>query len=55
MVLKNGNPEILYILFEHFNMCLKESCFQDCWMVASVVSVFDNVGESSTAKNYHPR
>ena len=35
-------------------MCLKESCFPDCWKVSSVISVFENVGERSTAKNYHP-
>ena len=27
VVLKNGKPEFLYILFELFNMCLKEPCF----------------------------
>ena len=26
-VLKNCEPELLYILDELFNMCLKESCF----------------------------
>ena len=35
-------------------MCLKESRFPDCWKVSSVVPVFKNVGERSTAKNYHP-
>ena len=35
-------------------MCLKESCFPDCWKVSSVVPVFKNVGERFTAKNYHP-
>ena len=34
-------------------MCLKESCFPDCWKVSSMVSVFENVRERSTAKNYH--
>ena len=33
-------------------MCLRESCFPDCWKVSSVVVVFKNVGEKSTAKNY---
>ena len=33
---------------------LKESCFPDCWKVSSVVPVFKNVGERSTAKNYRP-
>ena len=42
------------ILAELFNKCLKESCFPDCWKVSSVVPVFKNVGERSTAKNYHP-
>ena len=35
-------------------MCLKESSFPDCWKVSSVVPVFKNVGERSTAKNYRP-
>ena len=30
------------------------SCFPDCWKVSSLVSVFKNVGERSTAKNYRP-
>ena len=54
MVLKNCEPELSYILAELFNKCLKESCFPDCWKVSSVVSVFKNVGERSTAKNYCP-
>ena len=37
-----------------FKMCLKESCFPDCWKLSSVVPVVKNVGERSTAKNYHP-
>ena len=52
VVLKNGEPELSYILAELFNMCLKESCFPDCWKVSLVVPVFKNVGEMSTAKNY---
>ena len=35
-------------------MCLKESCFPDCWKVSSVVPVLKTVGDRSTAKNYHP-
>ena len=31
-----------------------ESCFPNCWKVSSVVPVFKNVGERSTAKNYRP-
>ena len=54
MVLKNCQPEISYILAELFNMCLKESYFQDCWKVSSVFPVFKNVGERSAAKNYFP-
>ena len=54
VVLKNCEPELSYILAELFNKCLKESCFPDCWKVSSVVPVFRNVGERSTAKNYCP-
>ena len=54
VVLKNCEPELSYILAELFNKCLKEPCFPDCWKVSSVVPVFKNVGERSTAKNYHP-
>ena len=53
VVLKNCEPELSYILAELFNKCLK-FCFPDCWRVSTVVPVFKNVGESSTAKNYHP-
>ena len=54
VVLKNCELELSYILAELFNKCLKESCFPDCWKVSSVVPVFKNVGERSTAKNYRP-
>ena len=54
VVLRKSEPELSYILAELFNMCLKESCFPDCWKVSSVVPVFKNVGERSTAKNYRP-
>ena len=54
VVLKNCEPELSYILAELFNKCLKESCFPDCWKVSSVVPVFKNVGERSTAKSYCP-
>ena len=53
VVLKNCEPELSYILAELFNICLKESCFPDCWKVTSVVPVFKNVGERSTVKNYY--
>ena len=52
MVSKNCEPELSYILTELFSMCLEESCFPDCWKVLSVVPVFENVRERSTAKNY---
>ena len=54
VVLKNCEPELSYIIAELFNKCLKESCFLDCWKVLSMVPVFKNIGESSTAKNYRP-
>ena len=54
VVPKNCELELSYILAELFNKCLKESCFPDCWKFSSVVPVFKNVGERSTAKNYRP-
>ena len=54
VVLKNCEPKLSYILAKLFNKCLKESCFPDCWKVSSVLPVFKNVGERSTAKNYRP-
>ena len=56
VVLRNCEPELSYILAELFNKCLvlKESRFPDCWKVSSVVPVFKNVGEKSTAKNFRP-
>ena len=54
VVLRNCEPELSYILAELFNRCLKKSCFPDWWKVSSVVPVFKNVGERSTAENYHP-
>ena len=52
--LKNYEPELSYILAELSNKCLKESCFPDCWKVSLVGPVFKNLGESCTAKTYHP-
>ena len=37
--LKKCEPEFSYIPDEIFNMCIKESCFPDCWKVSSVVPV----------------
>ena len=54
VVIKNCEPELSYILAEHFNKCLKESCFSDFWKVSSVVPVFKNVEKRSTAKKYCP-
>ena len=54
VVLKNCESELSYILAELLSKCLKESCFPECWKVSSVVPVFKNVGERSTAKNYCP-
>ena len=45
VVLKNCEPELSYILAKFFNMCVKESCFPDCWKVSLVVPVFKNAGE----------
>ena len=50
VVLKNCELELSYILAELFNKFLKESCFPDCCKVSSVVPVFKNFGERSTAK-----
>ena len=49
VVLKNCEPELSHKLAELFNMCLKESCFLDCWKASSAVIVFKNVGERSAA------
>ena len=54
VVLKKCEPELSYILAKLFNKCLKESCFPERWKVSSMVPVFKNVGERSTAKNYRP-
>ena len=54
VVLKNCEPELSYILAGLFNKRLKESCFPGCWKASSVVPVFKNVEERSTAKNYRP-
>ena len=54
MVLKNCGPEHSYISPEHFDMCLNESCYPNCWKVLLVVLILKNVGKRSTAKNCHP-
>ena len=52
MVLKKCEPELSYILAQLYNVCLKESCFPDCWKVSLAVPVFKNVGEWYMIKNY---
>ena len=52
--LKNCELEFSYILAKLLYKCLKECCFPDCWKVSSVVPVFKNFGERSTAKNFRP-
>ena len=54
VVLKNCELELSYLLAELFNKCLNGSCFPDCWKFSSVVPVFKNVRERSTAKSYLP-
>ena len=49
VVLKYCEPELSYTLADLFNKCLTESCSPDCSEVPSVVPVFKNVGERSTA------
>ena len=34
VVLKKGEPGLLYILAEFFNNCQRESCFPDCLKVS---------------------
>ena len=40
VVLKNCEPKLSYILTQLSIMCLRESCFPDCWKVLTVVPVF---------------
>ena len=52
VVLEKCQPGLSHILAKLFNMCLKKSCFPVCWRVSLVVTVFKNVRERSSAKNY---
>ena len=54
MVLRNSEPDFSYIIAEFFNVCLKGSCFLDCWKVSMGVPVFKDIGERFTGKNYRP-
>ena len=42
VVLKNREPELLYVLTEFFNKWLKGYCSPDCLKVSSVVPKFKN-------------
>ena len=48
VVLKNCEPELIYILAELFNTYLKEFCFPNCWKISSVDPVFKNFREKAT-------
>ena len=50
VILKNCEPELLYVLAELFNICLKESCIPHCWKVSLVILVFKNVGKGLLLK-----
>ena len=54
VVLRNCGHELLYMLAELFNICLKESFLSDFWKVSLVVPIFKNVSERFTAKSYGP-
>ena len=45
---------LTYTLNFSISVLIKESCFPDCWKVSSVVHMFKNIGEKSTAKNCCP-
>ena len=50
VALKNCEPELSYILAKLFNVCLKESCFPDCWKVSSVVLYLRVLGKGLQLK-----
>ena len=52
LVLGNSEPELSYILAKLFGMCLRKSCVTDYLKFSSVVPIFKNIGDRSTAKNY---
>ena len=54
MVLKNQETELSCLLAELFNMCLRASCFPDCWKVLLVLPVFKDVRERSAVKTCCP-
>ena len=54
LVLKNCEPELLYILAEFFNLCLNESWSPDFWKISSVVAILKNIWETSATESYRP-
>ena len=52
VLLQNCDSELSYIVAKLFNMCLRESCFVDCWKASLVVAVINDAGERCEAKNY---
>ena len=54
VVLKNCESELSFVLAKLFNKSLMEPCFPDGCKISSVIRVFMNDGERSTAKNYRP-
>ena len=50
VLLKNCQPELSYILAEIFNVCLKESCFPDCWKVSLVALYLRMLGKGLMLK-----
>ena len=54
VALKNCESELSFVLAKLFNKFLKESCFPDGCKISSVIPVFMNDGERSTAKSYPP-
>ena len=54
VILKNYELELSSMLAELFKVCLKKSCFADCWKISLMVPAFKNVGKRSTAIKYDP-
>ena len=54
VILKSCEPELSYILAELFKMCLKDSCFPDCWKISWCFLYLRMLGERSAAKNHCP-
>lgn len=54
LTLENSVPEILHLLVDLYNACLKEPCFADCWKVSFVAPVLKTVGERSLSSVHCP-